>query len=66
MTQKETSRTERTFSWQRFVDAVIPRIPLRRWGRPEDFGAIAVFLMSDASAYHNGQSFCIDGGYSVF
>jgi len=45
---------------------VIPRIPLRRWGRAEDFGAIAVFLMSDASAYHNGQSFCIDGGYSVF
>ena len=62
----ETDMTEGAFSWQKFVDAVMPRIPLRRWGRPEDFGAIAVYLMSDASAYHNGQSFCIDGGYSVF
>ena len=32
----------------------------------DDFGAIAVYLMSDASMYHNGQSFCIDGGYFVF
>ena len=62
----ETDMTERAFSWQKFVDAVMPRIPLRRWGRAEDFGAIAVYLMSDASIYHNGQSFCIDGGYSVF
>lgn len=62
----ETDMTEGAFGWKKFVDAVMPRIPLRRWGRPEDFGAIAVYLMSDASAYHSGESFCIDGGYLVF
>ena len=62
----ETDMTQGVFSWKKFVDAVMPRIPLKRWGRPEDFGAIAVYLMSGASSYHSGESFCIDGGYAVF
>ena len=41
------------------------RIPVRRWGRPEDLGGIAVYLASDASAYHTGDTIVIDGGYSV-
>ncbi|HEY5072697.1 MAG TPA: SDR family oxidoreductase [Caulobacteraceae bacterium] len=49
-----------------FAQKVIPRIPARRWGRPEDFGGIAVYLASDASSYHSGDSFVIDGGYSIF
>ena len=36
---------------------------LRRWGEPEDFGGIAVYLASDASRLHTGDSFLIDGGY---
>jgi NAD(P)-dependent dehydrogenase (short-subunit alcohol dehydrogenase family) len=39
---------------------------VRRWGKPEDFGAIAVYLVSDASSYHTGDTFLIDGGYSLF
>jgi NAD(P)-dependent dehydrogenase (short-subunit alcohol dehydrogenase family) len=39
---------------------------MRRWGKPEDFGAIAVYLVSDASSYHTGDTFLIDGGYSLF
>ncbi len=49
-----------------FVDRVISRVPFRRWGQPEDFGGIAVYLASDAAAYHSGDSFVIDGGYSIF
>jgi NAD(P)-dependent dehydrogenase (short-subunit alcohol dehydrogenase family) len=45
---------------------VLTRIPLRRWGSPADFGGIAVYLASDASAYHTGDTIVIDGGYSVF
>jgi NAD(P)-dependent dehydrogenase (short-subunit alcohol dehydrogenase family) len=45
---------------------IIRRIPLRRWGHAADLGAIAVYLVSDASAYHTGDSMVIDGGYSVF
>ena len=49
-----------------FTEKVIPRIPARRWGQPEDFGGIAVYLASDASAYHTGEAFVIDGGYTKF
>jgi len=62
----ETAMTEANMNAEKFVSAVKPRIPVRRWGKPEDFGAIAVYLMSDASAYHTGDSLLIDGGYSLF
>ena len=62
----ETAMTEGSFSWDKFVDNVMPRIPMRRWGQPEDFAAIAVYIMSEASGYHSGENFLIDGGYSIF
>ncbi|HEV2363172.1 MAG TPA: SDR family oxidoreductase [Caulobacteraceae bacterium] len=49
-----------------FTEKVISRVPSRRWGEPEDFGGIAVYLASDASRYHSGDCFVIDGGYSIF
>ncbi|NWH09287.1 MAG: SDR family oxidoreductase [Alphaproteobacteria bacterium] len=49
-----------------FAEKVIPRVPMRRWGQPEDFGGIAVYLSSNASAFHTGDTFLIDGGYAVF
>ncbi len=49
-----------------FAEKVIPRVPMRRWGEPQDFGGIAVYLTSDASAYHSGDLFIIDGGYAIF
>ena len=49
-----------------FAEKVIPRVPMRRWGKPEDFGGIAVYLASDASAYHTGDLLVVDGGYLIF
>ncbi len=49
-----------------FNEKVISRVPIRRWGEPEDFGGIAVYLASDASKFHTGDSFLIDGGYAIF
>jgi len=49
-----------------FAEKVIPRVPARRWGEPEDFGGMAVYLTSDASSYMSGQTLIIDGGYSIF
>lgn len=49
-----------------FQSKVISRVPARRWGEPSDFGGIAVYLASDASAYHSGDTFVIDGGYAIF
>ena len=62
----ETAMTEGAFDNPKFVDNVMKRIPMRRWGRPEDFAAIAIYIMSDASAYHTAETFLIDGGYFIF
>lgn len=62
----ETSMTEEAFSSKRFEERVLPRIPLGRWGRPDDFAGIAVYLVSDASRWHTADTIVIDGGYSVY
>jgi NAD(P)-dependent dehydrogenase (short-subunit alcohol dehydrogenase family) len=62
----ETEMTAPTFAGDKFRANVMPRIPARRWGKPEDFGGIAVYLASAASAYHTGDEILIDGGYWVF
>ena len=62
----ETAMTQSAFDWEKFANAVKPRIPMRRWGSGGDFGGVAVYLMSDASAYHNGDTLLIDGGYQKF
>src|SRR3989304_828658 len=48
-----------------FKGKVLPRVPLRRWGVGDDFGGVAVYLASDASRYHTGDTFVIDGGYLI-
>ncbi len=62
----KSEMTERLVHDQKFVGAVMPRIPMRRFGEPSDFGGIAVYLMSAASSYHTGDLFMIDGGYALF
>jgi NAD(P)-dependent dehydrogenase (short-subunit alcohol dehydrogenase family) len=62
----ETAMTKPLFDWSKFADNVKPRIPAGRWGSAEDFGGIGVYLMSDASAYHTGDTFLIDGGYFLY
>ncbi len=49
-----------------FKRKVLPRQPTRRWGAPEDFAGIAVYLASDASSFHTGQEITICGGYTIF
>jgi NAD(P)-dependent dehydrogenase (short-subunit alcohol dehydrogenase family) len=58
--------TEGVLGWERFQEKVLTRIPLRRWGQPEDFGGLAVYLASAASSFHTGDTIVIDGGYAVF
>ncbi len=62
----DTDMTTRWLENDTFRSKVLPRVPVRRWGTGADFGGIAVYLMSDASQYHTGDTFVIDGGYSIF
>jgi NAD(P)-dependent dehydrogenase (short-subunit alcohol dehydrogenase family) len=62
----ETDMTSSLFKIEKFERNVIRRIPQRRWGVPADFGPIAVYFASDASAYHSGDAVVIDGAYRCF
>ena len=62
----ETEMTARSIGNEKFAGNVMPRIPMRRWGKGDDFGGIAVYLTSSASTYHTGDTFLIDGGYALF
>jgi 2-dehydro-3-deoxy-D-gluconate 5-dehydrogenase len=46
-------------------DRVVARTPAARWGTPDDFAGIAVFLASPASDFLTGCAIPVDGGYSV-
>jgi NAD(P)-dependent dehydrogenase (short-subunit alcohol dehydrogenase family) len=61
-----TEMAEDTMADEKFLANVKPRIPMRRFGEPADFGGIAVYLMSALSSYHTGDCFIIDGGYLLF
>lgn len=43
--------------------AVLPRIPIGRWGNMDDFMGPIVFLTSDASKYVTGETLLVDGGW---
>lgn len=48
------------------AERVTTQTPLRRFGEPEDFEGIVVFLASDASAYITGQALTICGGTHMY
>ena len=43
--------------------AILDRIPMGRWGMPEELQGVAVFLASGASDYLNGYTIAVDGGW---
>jgi NAD(P)-dependent dehydrogenase (short-subunit alcohol dehydrogenase family) len=58
-----TALTEVFYQDEKWQQAMLAKIPLRRFGRLEDLVGAAVFLCSDAAAYITGQCLYIDGGY---
>ena len=62
----ETPMTAGWVDAPKVVDRVLSRVPFRRWGEPEDFAGVAVYLASPMSRYHTGDEFIVDGGYRVF
>jgi 2-deoxy-D-gluconate 3-dehydrogenase len=43
--------------------AILDRIPIGRWGEPNDLKGLVVFLASEASAYITGYTIAVDGGW---
>lgn len=44
------------------IDATIARSPIKTIGKPEDLQGIVVYLASDMSKYHSGDTITLDGG----
>ncbi|HLS95014.1 gluconate 5-dehydrogenase/2-deoxy-D-gluconate 3-dehydrogenase [Sphingobacterium allocomposti] len=45
---------------------ILNRMPLHRFGRPEELSAMTCFLASPAATYITGQDFSVDGGALAF
>ncbi len=58
----ETDMTQTIAHDPRFKEKYLERIPLGRFGKPEEIGPAVVFLASEDSSYITGQIICIDGG----
>jgi len=41
------------------------RMPMSRWGTPEEIAPAVLFLSSPAARYITGQTLAVDGGYSI-
>ena len=59
-----TDMTRKLQEDRKFWDRIEQRTPARRWGDPAELGGPAVFFMSGASSYVNGQNLYVDGGMS--
>lgn len=44
---------------------IYKKIPLKRWGTPEDIAPAVIYLLSDSSLYLTGSDIKIDGGYTI-
>lgn len=62
----DTPATKPVQEWPALNEQVLHRTPARRWGTPADLEGIAVYLASDASRFHTGDTIRIDGGYMIF
>jgi NAD(P)-dependent dehydrogenase (short-subunit alcohol dehydrogenase family) len=58
----KTRFAEALWSNEAVLERVVQNNPFKRIGEPEEIAGAAVFLVSDASSYVNGQVLVIDGG----
>ena len=60
-----TELTEALVNDETFSQWVADRTPAGRWGQIEELGGAAVFLLSDAASFINGQTLFVDGGMTA-
>ena len=60
-----TDMTHPAFADPRVGERLARDIPMRRIGKPEEIGPLAVYLASAASDFMTGQTIFLDGGHSA-
>jgi NAD(P)-dependent dehydrogenase (short-subunit alcohol dehydrogenase family) len=60
-----TEMTKSTLQRKEWSEKLLGRIPLGRFGEPEDIVGAAIYLLSDTAALVTGQTIVVDGGYTI-
>ena len=58
-------RLKATGDYEAAKSAYLSRQPMGRMARAEEIGMLVVYLASDEAAFVTGQTFVIDGGWSI-
>jgi NAD(P)-dependent dehydrogenase (short-subunit alcohol dehydrogenase family) len=61
----ETDLTDFLRGTKESEQGALARVPMARWGRPEEIADAAIFLASDTSTFMTGQELIVDGGLSA-
>lgn len=61
----KTKLTQRSWQDENVYKESSARIPLKRWGEPEEMGNATLFLASPMASYVTGQMLLVDGGITL-
>lgn len=61
----ETKFSQPLWSNDKIMKHVMNQLAIKRTGKPEEIGALALFLASSASSYTTGSIFTADGGFTI-
>jgi len=56
---EERANGSRGAAWQRWIDR---EVPMKRFGKPEEIGSAAAFLLSNRASFITGAILPVDGG----
>lgn len=60
-----TKLTQRSRDDEGVYEDTLKRIPMRRWGEPDEMGMSTLFLSSPMASYITGQMLLVDGGITL-
>ena len=60
-----TEMTRRSLEDSDFAATLLSRIPIGRFGEPQDLVAGTLYLLSRGAEFMTGQTMLIDGGYTL-